>query len=208
MSESPSPKPPPSKPAAESGPQRTPTNPEAFKVLSAQRMAGIKQKEEPKTFKEKAKAVGADVALNTAALLKQLAKDFKESDRFFKYKAGIIALWLALSVTGFVVACPGSSTTAHNSLDAKLTVTQVAGDPVYSLKNTSDEPWTEILVVVNGDYRYAAPNVAPNDMLTFEVKRLTGPNGKPAPKDMAVTSLELRTEQGKSVLIKDGQPVE
>src|SRR4051794_20456547 len=110
-----------SPPASGTAPPRTPTNPEAFKAMSAARMAGIKQAETPKTFGGKLKALGADVALNTWAVLKQLGQDFRKSDRFFKYKAGVVVAWLLLSVTGFVVACPGSSTGARNSLDAKLT---------------------------------------------------------------------------------------
>src|SRR6476620_6781225 len=128
-------------------PPRTPTNPEAFKAASAARMAGIKQTETPKTFGGKAKAVSADVALNTWAVLKQLGEDFRKSDRFFKYKAAVVVGWLLLSVTGFVVACPGSSLDAKNSLDAKLTIAEVVGEPVYSLKNLSDEAWTDIIVI-------------------------------------------------------------
>ena len=46
MSESAKPK---SSPASGTTPPRTPTNPEAFKAMSAARMAGIKQAEQPKT---------------------------------------------------------------------------------------------------------------------------------------------------------------
>src|SRR4051812_33234843 len=98
MSEPANPKVPPQRPSG-AQPPRTPTNPEAFKALSAARMAGIKQAEKPRTFGEKVKAVAADVTLNTWALLKQIGRDFKNSDRFFKYKAGIVAAWLLLSVT-------------------------------------------------------------------------------------------------------------
>lgn len=189
-------------------PPRTTSNPEAFKAASAQRMAGIRQAQRPQTFGERVKALAADIALNTWAVLKQIGTDFKNSDKFFKYKAGIVAAWILLSVTGFVVACPGSSLQAGNSLDAKLTIAEVVGEPVYSLKNLSSEPWTDIIVIANQNYRLAAPKVDPQDMLTFEVKRLTGPNGQPAPKDMKIDDLVLKTNEGKSTLIKEGQPVE
>ncbi|MFL5321073.1 MAG: hypothetical protein ACJ790_15545 [Myxococcaceae bacterium] len=197
-----------SEPANPKPPPRTPTNPDAFKAVSAARMAGIKQAERPRSFGEKVKSVFADITLNAWASLKQLGKDFKNSDRFFKYKAGVVALWLVLSVTGFMVATSATSLSAKNSLDCKLTVAEVVGEPVYSLKNVGTDPWTDIIVIANGTYRLASAKVDPNDTLTFEVKRLTGPNGKPAPKDMKITDLTLKTNEGKSTLIKEGEPVE
>lgn len=201
MSEKVSPKPPPPKQSPTANAARAPSNP----GFSNARMAAVKTAAPPQTAGAKVKNFFADLGLNTLATLKELAEDFKRSDRFFKYKVGIIAAWLALSALGVIVAIPRSG---GNSLDAKLTVTTVVGDRVYSLKNLGKKPWTEITVVANGTYRLAAPQVEPNEMLTFEAKRLTGANGQPAPRDLNVTDMILKTAEGDAVLVKEGEPVD
>lgn len=203
MSEKSSPKAPPDKtPAQGSAPPRTPSNP----GFSNPRMAAVRTSTPPQSFPDRAKSAFADLGLNTLAVLRELADDFKRSDRFFKYKVLVIVSWLALSIAGIVVAMPSSG--PRNDLDAKLTMTTVVGDTVYSLKNQSQEPWTEVTVIADGSYMLAAPRVEPNEMLTFEARRLTGANGTPAPKDLRAATLVLKTAEGRSELIKDGQPVE
>src|SRR4051812_20747606 len=46
----------------------------------------------------------SNVALNVLAILKETWDDFRSSDRFFKFKALIIALWIALSGVGIWIA--------------------------------------------------------------------------------------------------------
>lgn len=203
MSEKSSPKAPPDKtPASGAAPPRTPSNPGFFNP----RMAAARTAAPPQSFSDRAKSFVADLGLNTLSVLRELADDFKRSDRFFKYKVLVIVSWLALSVAGIVVAMPSNG--PRNDLDAKLTMTTVVGDTVFSLKNEGQDPWTEVTVIANGSYMLAAPRVEANEMLTFEAKRLTGANGKPAPKDLRAVTLVLKTAEGRSELIKDGQAVE
>lgn len=203
MSEKVSPKPPPPKPTTTGN---TASRPPSSTGFSNTRMAAVKTAAPAQSGGARVKGFFEDLGLNALSVLKELVDDFKRSDRFFKYKVLILVSWLALSVAGVIIAFPSGG--ASNSLEAKLTVTTVVGDRVFSLTNTSKEPWTEITVIANGSYMLAAPRVEPNEMLTFEAKRLTGANGKPAPKDLAVTDLVLKTAEGKSQLIKEGQPVE
>ena len=53
-----------------------------------------------------------------------MMEDFRNSDRYFKYKAGVLAGWLFLTVSSFGVACPGQG--PSNDIDAHL-IPGVAG---------------------------------------------------------------------------------
>ena len=51
-----------------------------------------------------------NTALNVVAILREVWEDFRNADRYFKYKAAILAAWAVLSLVGVGVACPGTST--------------------------------------------------------------------------------------------------
>src|SRR5215831_15695921 len=47
-------------------------------------------------------------ALNVVAILRETWEDFRNADRYFKYKAWILLGWAVLSLTGVFVACPAA----------------------------------------------------------------------------------------------------
>lgn len=184
-------------------PRRTISNPGALKAVSAARQKPLPV--EVKLTKEMVKEKAADTALNALGILRDAWADFRASSRFFKYKAGIIAGWLFLSVGSIFVACP-SARGPSNELGAHLVTTEVEGRVAISVRNESDEPWKQILVVVNGEYRAAHPPVEPGGMLTVTPKLLATAEGKPAPADLRVMDLEIHTSEGKAHLVRGGRP--
>jgi hypothetical protein len=149
-------------------------------------------------------AEAANTALNVFAILRDLWSDFRSSDRFFKYKALIVASWVVLSGTGFVVACPGSPS-RHTDFGAKLIVSEPGGRRIYLIKNEGNIAWQNVRVIVNGEFQVATPKIDPGNDLVFGAKQLMGNNGRLAPEGMTVTTLELRTSEGDAVMIKEGQ---
>lgn len=205
---------------APKGPPRTVSNPgttprttsgEAFKVMSAQRMAPLSQPGEAHgPLSSRLKEGAADTALNVVGILRDLWDDFRSSDQFFKYKALILATWILLSGAGFVVACPPSGGPSNN-IGARLVTTKVLDTPVFMIVNESGEAWEDVVVVVNNQYRAAVARVShehPDNNLTLEPKKLLGAQGQPAPSDLRVTNLQVRTSEGKADLIVGGQNVE
>jgi hypothetical protein len=61
-------------------------------------------------------------------------------------------------------------------------------------------------VIVNGTYRAITPPVEPGMMMTVTPKLLSTADGTPAPADLKVLDLELQTSEGKTVLLRGGQP--
>jgi hypothetical protein len=81
-----------------------------------------------------------------------MVQDFRNSDRFFKYKAAVVATWFVLSSTSIGVACSGGEST--NALGARLVIAGDAREPIFMVKNDSERPWQDVEVVVNGVVRY------------------------------------------------------
>src|SRR4051812_7715619 len=167
------------------------------------RTSGLKLRSQPQDVKQRLREGALDTVLNAAGLLADTWDDFRNRDRYFKYKAGIIAAWVFLSITSFFIAFPGS---AANRLGAHLVKTEVAGRPVYMIKNDSRSAWHEVTVVVNRSYRTAAGSVEPNGgTLTFNLRQLKGDNDTAVPPDLPIRDLQLRTDDGDVWLIKDGE---
>ena len=152
----------------------------------------------------------ADAALNVVGVLRDLWGDFRRSDRWFKYKAAIVGTWLLLSAVGVGVACPGGFG-GSNTLGARVVRSQVLDTPVFMIVNESGEAWEDVVVVVNDTYRAAVPRVSadhPDNNFTVESRKLLGEGGAPAPADLEVTKLQVRTSRGRADLIVDGREVE
>jgi hypothetical protein len=187
----------------------------SFKALSAARDKPLAP--EPVSrgdMRARLKDEAENTALNALALLREAYEDFKRSDQYFKYKALIIAVWLALSGTGIVVSCMGAPTAQQrpsNSLKARLVTTEVAGQAVYSIFNDSGEIWTGVIVRVNDDFGAKVQMLAPgkNYVLgpkSLFSKQLTDRNGLPAPTEIKVSDIVVETDDGNVVLMKNGLP--
>ncbi|MFP2906421.1 hypothetical protein ACLESD_15430 [Pyxidicoccus sp. 3LFB2] len=136
--------------------------------------------------------------LNAASVLKELVADFGQRDRYFKYKASIVAGWLAMTVASFAIACPGS-TVETGDMDARLVLSDKLDRPSLTIFNESDEAWEEVVVTVNGEYQSAVPLVPPGQSLTITPKQLQGTKGA-APADLRFNTLQMRTRDDRADL--------
>lgn len=199
--------PPPAKPgAAPSSPNvRAVSNPGTQRVMSAARAAPIQ--EEPKgPLGKRLVSEATNAALNGVSILKELVEDFRERDRFFKFKALIIGGWLTLSVLSIAIACPSKSLET-GELGARVVDPKIPGRPTLMIYNESKEPWQDVIFVVNGDYRASVEMVKPGDFVTLTPKQLMNSGGA-APADMPLRNLELRTRDGNATLLRNGELVQ
>lgn len=175
------------------------------KVVTAAREKPLPH-EPRKLNRERLKAGAADTALNLLSILRQLWGDFLSSDRFFKYKAAIVASWLAVSLGTIFVACPQGG--AKNPLGARLIDHRSAidGSLAISVRNQSEDTWRNVLLLVNGSYRAAQPAVEPGGILTVTPRQLSTPSGDPAPLQLQAVEVELRTSEGHATLLRGGKP--
>ena len=146
-----------------------------------------------------------DTALNAAGLLRDVWDDFKSSDRFFKYKAMVLVSWLVLTVTSVGIACPTSGLRT-NSFGARLVVAGDANAPIYMVKNDSTEPWQDVEVLVNGEYRSTAAQVDAQREITLSPVVLYNSAGVRAPADLRITQIDVQIADDKVTLLQGGQP--
>jgi hypothetical protein len=147
--------------------------------------------------------------LNILSMLKELVQDFRGSDRFVKYKAGIFGGWVFISLVSIIIACPGRGVETTD-LGARVTVLPNADRPKAApsmlVSNTDSDPWEDVVFVVNGKYRATVEKIDAGGIFTLTPKSLLSPAG-PMPSDEHFVNAEMRTKHGKAELVKDGQPM-
>ncbi len=143
--------------------------------------------------------------LNAFAIVGELVDDVQNADRFFKYKALVLVLWLASAVGAFGVACPASG--PRNTIRAHLVVAGDASSPVYMVKNESGELWQDVEILVNGRYRSTLAQLDAAGSLTISSAVIFDSSGNRAPSSMRVTEIEVRVTEpeGAAVLLKGGE---
>lgn len=194
--------------SATPAPRPSMSNPGLAAVRSAARaqpLAAAPQKATSARLKENA----SDTVLNAFSILSEVLDDFKSSDRFFKYKALVLTIWLLLSVGAFGVACPGGGG-ATNDLDATLVLAGEASAPVYMVKNDSSDAWQDVEIIVNGKYRATQSRVeASGGNVTLSPAVLWDEAGKRAPSSLTINDITVkaRDPEAEVPLLRGGAPV-
>src|SRR5689334_17321354 len=106
---------------------RTSSSPGAMKAVSAARAKPLPSQARSITA-DALKSQATDTALNVFGLLRDTWEDFQNSERFFKYKAGIIGAWIVISAISIFLAVPDGPVT--NDIGAQVITTDVAGHAV------------------------------------------------------------------------------
>jgi hypothetical protein len=146
----------------------------------------------------------ADTLLNSFSILGEVVEDFRSSDRFFKYKAMVISLWFLLAIGSFGIACP--STGPSNDINAVLVVGG-GTPPVYMVKNESTDPWQDVEIVVNGQYRSTMSQLAgEGGNVTLSAAVLFDEQGKRAPSTLSITDIvvKVRDPEAEVPLLQGG----
>jgi len=175
------------------------------RVLTAARSGAVQLDADGEPLPSRLRTGAESTALNVAAILRETWEDFRNSDRYFKYKAVILVAWAVLSLTGVGVACPAPSVHRDTTLGARLVVGAESEHPALVLHNESDAAWQDVLIIVNGRYRAAVSHVEPHAFITVTPRQLMGDNGKLAPSDLQATEVELRTRKGSAQLLEHGE---
>jgi len=180
----------------------------AGRTVSATRSDPLPLDEDGLPIQTRIRSQAESTALNVVAILRETWEDFRNADRYFKYKLAILVAWAVLSLTGVFVACPAAPTLMGptSSLGARLVMGEETEHPAYVLSNESDRAWEDVVVVVNHTYRAAISHVEPRAFVTITPKQLMGDNGKLAPFNLKATDLELHTRKGSVVLLEAGKP--
>jgi len=173
--------------------------------MSAARATPLTPAGPPPPLAQRLRAGAVNAGLNAAAYAREAVEDFRSRDRFFKFKALIVASWAALSVAGIVVACPGGALSAGD-LGARLVINAERVPAIILIYNEGDEAWEDVTVVVNRQFRASSGEVPAGGNLTLTPKLLLGPDNALAPLGLRITDVELRTSEGRALLMSEGEP--
>ncbi|WP_237080387.1 hypothetical protein [Myxococcus xanthus] len=172
-----------------------------LRVMSAARTEPLLKEKPDGPLGKRLAGDASNHLLNGLSILKELVADFRRSDRFFKYKASIIAGWLVMTVMSLAIACPGS-TVRKGDMDARLVLSDRLDRPSVTIWNESKEPWYDVTLTVNGQYQAAVLTVAPGEFITITPKQLMGSSGA-APADLRFQSIQMRSRDDSADLTED-----
>ncbi|PTL76838.1 hypothetical protein [Vitiosangium sp. GDMCC 1.1324] len=190
-------------PSSSNVPRVSQTN---LRVMTAARTAPLPKEQQQGPLGQKLKSESANVALNALSIVKEMVQDFRQQDRFFKYKAFIVGGWLLLSVVTFGATC-ARGVKQTGDFGAKLV--PVAGRSSVTIMNKSEAPWIEVTLIVKDDrgaeWRASVARVEPAREVTVSPKQLLGAGGQAAPSDISIRGVEMRTSEGRATLMVDGR---
>lgn len=171
-------------------------------VRSAARAAPLPD-EKKKLTKAAVREGAIDVLLNSVSILRDIAEDFRNSDRYFKYKALVLTVWVMLVATSVGVSCAGGP--EGNSFGARLIVAGDQVDRAYMIKNDSEDEWESVQVTVNGKYYVTAEKLRPYGDISLSPRHMFDEAGKEAPNTLVISEIHLSCNEGDAYLLRGGQ---
>jgi hypothetical protein len=191
-------------PSSSNVPRVSQTN---LRVMSATRTAPLPKDQQQGALSDRLKSESANVALNALSIVKEKVQEFREQDRFFKYKAFIVAGWVLMSVGTFGTTWARG---AKQTGDFGAKLVPVPNRPSsISILNKSEDVWEDVIVVIKdnkgAEWRASVARVAPTMDVTISPKQLLGASGQAAPSDIVIRGVEMRTAEGRATLLEDGR---
>lgn len=185
---------------------RTVSNPGLQAVRTAHRSQPLGSGPQRTMSSDRLREGAVDTVLNSVSILGELAADFRSSDRYFKYKVFVLVAWALLSVSSITVACAGHG--PSNDIEATLITTGDASSPLYAVKNSSLEPWHDVEILVNGQYRTTQGEVEANAAVALSSAVLFDAKGKRAPRGLRITDIVVKVAEPEADvgLLLKGQP--
>lgn len=141
--------------------------------------------------------VGGEALFASRRLVRDLLSDWKRRDPAFRWKTGIVAAWLGISLVSLHVATSGPSDPASNALGAYVAVTHTAMGWGLLLDNRSNRPWEEVEVVVNGEWIHRRDRVEPDEKVVLGPLQFSR-GGEHPPAELSVESIRLHTRKGQA----------
>ena len=124
-----------------------------------------------------------------------LREDLRHRDRWFAWKAGIVASWIVLSLVCLGVAgSGGADRPARNRLDAYVVVRTSSLSWALLVENRSGRPWTSISLEVDG-HTFRQERLGPDERLVLSPAQFLAA-GAALPADRPPRSARLTTAEG------------
>ena len=135
-------------------------------------------------------AIGAAGDLAT-----DVATGYRKSTRYFKLRAGIVATWALLALVTFWGACPSSGPSNPLGAKARLLAGSIMGSQIF-VENESDQIWRDVVVTLEGGWRYEKRTVRPSESFVVPTNRFAK-DGATAPAGLASRTITIECAEGR-----------
>jgi hypothetical protein len=144
-----------------------------------------------------------DLALGAMGAAGDLAADvaegYRRSTRYFKLRAAVIGTWAVLSLVTLWAACPSSG--PNNALGAKFQLLLRSEPGVLMgtqvlVENDSGAIWRDVVVTLDGGWRYEKKTVRPQDKLVVSLSQFKK-DGAPAPAELEPRTITIECSEGR-----------
>jgi hypothetical protein len=131
-------------------------------------------------------------------LASDVAREYRKSTRYFKLRAVVIGTWALLALVTFWGACPSSGPTNALGAKAKLVAGSIMGSQVF-VENESDRLWRDVVVTLDGGWRYEKRTVRPAESFVVPTNRFTK-DGAAAPEGLSPRTITIECAEGQVTL--------
>ncbi len=132
-------------------------------------------------------------------LATELAEGYRRSTRYVRMRAAVVGSWALLSVVTLWAACPSSGPANALGAEAQLLSRSdpgvLLGTQIF-VANESRKLWTDVVLTLDGGWRYDRKTVRPGDKLVVSIGQFTK-DGASAPAELEPRTITIECEQGR-----------
>jgi hypothetical protein len=166
-------------------------------------MAGTKDaaRPDPAAAAQRVKEGVRDLAIGAFGAAGDLASDavtgYRKSSKYFKLRASVVATWVVLGLVTFWAACPPSAGPTNSlGAKAKLLAGSIMGSQVFVENESDDVIWKDVVVTLEGGWRYERRTVRPKESFVVPTNRFTK-DGATAPPGLSSKTIAIECSEGK-----------
>jgi hypothetical protein len=127
-----------------------------------------------------------------------VAREYRKSTRYFRLRAAVIGTWALLAAVTLWGACPSSGPSNALGAKAKLLAGSIMGSQVF-VENESDKLWRDVVVTLDGGWRYEKRTVRPAESFVVPTNRFAK-DGATAPPGLSPKTISIECAEGRVTL--------
>jgi hypothetical protein len=128
-------------------------------------------------------------------LASDVATGYRKSTRYFKLRAAVVGTWSLLALLTFWSACPSSGPANTLGAKSKLLAGSIMGSQVF-VENESDQLWRDVVVTLEGGWRFEKRTVRPAESFVVPTNRFTK-DGATAPPGLSPKTITIECVEGR-----------
>jgi hypothetical protein len=122
---------------------------------------------------------------------------FRGASRWQRMRVSFVGGWILASLLALWIACPSSGPRNAIGADVHVLKESMLGAQQILVRNESDEVWTDVVLVLDGTWRFAQRALRPKEQMVVSPPQFQR-GAEPAPQDLRPRSLDVECRQGKA----------